>query len=390
MKKYIYIFLSFFLAALAYGQTACLTTGTLPLNFDNTDRSNSWSVNLYKPSHIGSSGPQTSLSFTIGQPGNPDEIMTGIKIYMRHTNDADYSGLTGFPGTTGFTLVYDGDIPIGSAGKVTLSLNGAFDYDGERNLELLFINDQDKSYSGGVTFLRTPLATDGPYIAVERSGSSWNSISGPSFATRRSYVLLINDMTCPKPWSEGTQLPVTLVNFSGKVSENTALLSWETSSEVNFSHFEIERSFDAKTFGSAGTIQARGEARGLTGYRFQDLASSSCKGIAYYRLKMVDHDNSFGYSTLISVRLPGPGRALATRLYPNPAEGETVSLELDGADSGDSEISLYDPSGRLIDTGKESSPDGRVILKTSSLAPGIYLVNIRSGSEIISRKLIIK
>ena len=43
-------------------------------------------------------------------------------------------------------------------------------------------------------------------------------------------------------------LPFTLVSFTGKAREKDNELNWKTSSETNFSHFEIQRSVNAKVF----------------------------------------------------------------------------------------------------------------------------------------------
>ncbi|MBK9018011.1 MAG: putative metal-binding motif-containing protein [Saprospiraceae bacterium] len=54
-------------------------------------------------------------------------------------------------------------------------------------------------------------------------------------------------------------LPVELVSFSvDKQGKNTALLRWETASEVDFSHYEIERSTDGIAWSSIGQTVAHG------------------------------------------------------------------------------------------------------------------------------------
>jgi len=56
------------------------------------------------------------------------------------------------------------------------------------------------------------------------SGSTWWTITGNS-----------------------SPLPVTLVDFSGEKKDSKVLLRWTTASEVNSSHFDIERTADNNT-----------------------------------------------------------------------------------------------------------------------------------------------
>jgi len=53
-------------------------------------------------------------------------------------------------------------------------------------------------------------------------------------------------------------LPVELTRFSGEADGCNIGLSWSTSSEENFSHYELERSGDSRTFELAKTIKGSG------------------------------------------------------------------------------------------------------------------------------------
>jgi hypothetical protein len=54
-------------------------------------------------------------------------------------------------------------------------------------------------------------------------------------------------------------LPVKLVSFTAMLSSNKKVdLEWVTASEINTSHFVIERSTDGSTFSDAGTVFAFG------------------------------------------------------------------------------------------------------------------------------------
>jgi hypothetical protein len=90
-------------------------------------------------------------------------------------------------------------------------------------------------------------------------------------------------------------LPVVLSDFNVCGNEGIHYLSWEIQDAINLSHFEIEYSRDLQRFESVHYQPFTGQLR----YIHEFLA---IKGDNYYRLKMVDHDDSWSYSNIISKR----------------------------------------------------------------------------------------
>jgi hypothetical protein len=108
-------------------------------------------------------------------------------------------------------------------------------------------------------------------------------------------------------------LPVILVSFTGRAVENTTLLNWTTTEEINASHFEIQRSVDAKHFEAIGEVHAKGDSKVLVSYDFTDI--SPFAGANYYRLKQIDRDGTYAFSKTISVRFDAN---VQIKVYPNP------------------------------------------------------------------------
>ena len=69
------------------------------------------------------------------------------------------------------------------------------------------------------------------------------------------------------------------------------VLSWKTASEINNSHFEIERSNNGKDFIKIGEIAGQGTSNSTKRYQFTDKNPGSAQ--QYYRLKQVDFDGKF-------------------------------------------------------------------------------------------------
>jgi hypothetical protein len=225
---------------------------------------------------------------------------------------------------------------------------------------------------GDVTHLRMTRVNDVVGTAGTNGGTTANpqvNRTGLSLAnlTNNFYVGSINLSITP--------LPVTLVDFDGRVSNAAAELSWSTASEKNFDRFVIERMSGDGGFENIGEVAAKGTSFGFTRYSFNDI--NVVPGILYYRLKIVDLDNSFEYSKVI--KLVYDGSAAWLSLYPNPIVNRQFHLDLfDGSD--DRELIVYDQLGRILISGQiPNSSNDFVIPET--VPPGICFVKVRSGGK---------
>ncbi len=85
--------------------------------------------------------------------------------------------------------------------------------------------------------------------------------------------------------------------MSADSQQNRIILQWVTSSEENVNVFVIERSTENnKHFVVIGELKARGPG---FEYRFEDSELGNINSIFYYRLKIVNHDNSIQYTDVV-------------------------------------------------------------------------------------------
>jgi hypothetical protein len=73
-------------------------------------------------------------------------------------------------------------------------------------------------------------------------------------------------------YSTSCTLPLTLLNFTASRNNNVISLTWQTSNEVNTSHFNIQRSADGLNFTNAGNVTAKGNSTLTNNYSFIDDA----------------------------------------------------------------------------------------------------------------------
>ncbi len=166
-------------------------------------------------------------------------------------------------------------------------------------------------------------------------------------------------------------LPVRWISFEGRLTEQRqAVLTWKTE-ETNVSHYEVERSADARTFRIVDTVIAGSSGSG--NYSLTDPVPVS--GKMYYRIRQVDTDGAFSHSRIISLASSGSDNLFA---YPNPLR-ERATVELDDTYIG-STVSLINTAGIILE--QLEVKQTTLKLDMQKYAPGIYLLRTSDGKVI--------
>lgn len=167
-------------------------------------------------------------------------------------------------------------------------------------------------------------------------------------------------------------LPVSLQQFSAEKSTNGVLLKWTSSSEVNASSFVIEKSSTGTQFVPIGEVKAAG-GNGIQHYSYTD--ATTLEGKSYYRLRMVDIDGGYSYSSIRSADLYEQAEM---RVYPSPAANSiTVTIPQNWLQSK-ARIQILNMNGRtIIDKVATGTQNDINIEKLSS---GVYLIRIANDT----------
>ena len=161
------------------------------------------------------------------------------------------------------------------------------------------VKDNGLVLKGTLTVTETGTVPDGVYAIVlvtsgSISGSFDNVILPPGYTlTITTSIVLVTKNT--------VTLPVSLMNFTAKKIDRSVQLNWQTATESNSDHFDIERSKAGGPFVKIGETDAAGNSSRLMNYQFVD--NDPGKGINMYRLKQVDIDDKFEYSAERWVRI---------------------------------------------------------------------------------------
>lgn len=187
-------------------------------------------------------------------------------------------------------------------------------------------------------------------------------------------------------------LPVELLYFTANLQSNQdVLLNWKTVSEINNDYFVIERSEDNIVF---TTISQHIEAAGTTHipqtYAYTDV-QPFVNGVStlYYRLKQVDFNGTFTYSTIQMVRYINNN--FYTSIYPNPTKDD-IQVEINAANNKSAMITITAINGNILLNKPLSIFAGfnQFTIDISNFPSGVYYVRIIGNDELPYVKTIIK
>lgn len=178
-------------------------------------------------------------------------------------------------------------------------------------------------------------------------------------------------------------LPVTLARFDAVLSEQSVLLTWATTEETNSDHFEIQHSMNGKIWQVVGMVASSRESNALVHYDYSHSAPSAGENL--YRLRMVDQDGSYAFSSIRSVRLDQLAQIVS---YPNPAT-DKIKLRVNKPENIE-RIEVIGMDGRIVSDLRKTANSGvNTELNVRSLASGAYIVRITySNGSVASDKIV--
>lgn len=177
-----------------------------------------------------------------------------------------------------------------------------------------------------------------------------------------------------------TLLPVNLISYDALLLQNnTVLLNWRTTNEINNEYFTINKSTDGINFSPLGKVESKLPVGGFTDYSFID--AHPLNGNNFYRLSQVDIDGNQKILSIKKVEVKAKG---LTSLYPNPVSGNTITLKYgQGLTSKDS-YTIIDASGKMVSSGKIYQLSQTIHLP--NMSSGIYTFKLSNGKSIMFEK----
>lgn len=178
-------------------------------------------------------------------------------------------------------------------------------------------------------------------------------------------------------------LPISISNFNIQTENTHNRINWTTETENNNSHFDLQRSTNAKDFTTIASIPSKamnGNSNVLLNYNYTDINPAS--GDNYYRLKQTDINGSFVYSEVLHV--VNSNSSSAIKVYPNPVT-DVLNIELYSENALPLTLTLTDVQGRIV---KKISSDlsigmNSIAVDLKTLLTGIYTLQLYQGNNLI-------
>lgn len=77
------------------------------------------------------------------------------------------------------------------------------------------------------------------------------------------------------------------------------------------------------------------------------------------------------------------------KVFPNPASDQ-VNIQINVTEFTDFEVELYSITGQLVGNQKFTDyPSWLVTFPTTNIAPGVYVVRVKTEKETVSKRLVI-
>lgn len=176
--------------------------------------------------------------------------------------------------------------------------------------------------------------------------------------------------------------PIKLADFSGQLEGNAVNLSWTTASELNNSHFIIEKSMDMVNFEQIGTVAGSGNSLENVTYNFTD--NNPAAGTVYYRLTQVDFDGKSETFPVIAVEVSAKNVNIVAG-----SDDSHLFIELESGDNKFYTAQIFDLTGKMV-VSKEGylSQGFNKIRMDVNVASQILIVKFVSGNnQIVTKKI---
>ena len=152
------------------------------------------------------------------------------------------------------------------------------------------------------------------------------------------------------------------------------MLTWQTASEENNEGFNVEHSLNGRDWETLDFIEGKGSSVEINNYSY--IHKSPSAGVNYYRLKQLDIDGNFEYSSIIDVTVNDDD---FIAVFPNPA---TNLLSFNGLDEENPFIEIHNSFGHLVLQQKLTKSE----LDISALPSGVFVLTIQLGNKKVFKR----
>ncbi|MES2680211.1 MAG: T9SS type A sorting domain-containing protein [Bacteroidota bacterium] len=199
---------------------------------------------------------------------------------------------------------------------------------------------------------------------------------------------------CLPPSAPGCSaiLPIQLLDFYADICPPAVCLFWETGTEKNNQHFDVETSADGYRYESIARVNSKAEGGTSSQRLFYETRDQRVvtSQLSYYRLKQSDFDGKTFNSKIIVVNT-GNDHFSPLSVFPNPNDGDFV-ISVKAHAKQYSHLSLTDIFGKIVDEVPVLLDESGFFKYTNrkNLAPGLYLCTVSGNGTADYIKISVK
>ncbi len=184
-------------------------------------------------------------------------------------------------------------------------------------------------------------------------------------------------------------LPVELVDFNlKKAGKNNVNIFWSTASETNNDFFTVERSLNGADFITVEKVKGAGNSSTIKHYLVTDMNQPLTT--IYYRIRQTDLDGKTSYSSIKSINLSEKAVTFnLTDVFPNPFTND-IQIMINSINNREVDLIISDISGKEVyhKSATLKTGDNKIILNLEHLNQGTYFLNLRSGGDTQTIKIL--
>ncbi len=234
-----------------------------------------------------------------------------------------------------------------------------------------------------ITFALNQVVTDNDTLKIDVSGTGLTDTT--TYVAIRYYF---GGTTVGSDCILAGTLPVDFVSFESHVHMPMVQLRWRTASEINSSHFEVERRYrHQNTWESIKHVFSQAH-NGMSQHVLTYNVSVPIQHTAWYRIKQTDFNHKTHYSEIIFVPVPTQHNP-TIQLGPNPTLGSEIVMTQTGADMHEGTVTLLDMHGQKVSEYKVHNPTTRI--SVVDVPVGIYTFVFRDLQQntLLRRRVIL-
>lgn len=189
-----------------------------------------------------------------------------------------------------------------------------------------------------------------------------------SITTKTGGDIIIDDFSLGE--RSAISLPVTFKGITARKEGNSTKVLWDVADEIDVREYVVERSNDGIQYNAIGTVNAQQK----NVYTYTD--GRDANGTVYYRVKNVDVDGKFKYSSVVRINT---GKTLASlKAFPLPAKNN-ITIE-HGLLTAKGTISITTAEGKMVKKVFASEGSTHTTIDITNFTSGMYMVHMDKGT----------